>query len=445
MTKRTIGTIVAVSIPLVFVGLVAFQLLSSRNDTIEFEPTPVQIDNPRRIDLRENVTFSGNLRPETTANVVPKVSGRILSILVDEGQVVEENQLLAVLDDAVLQLQAQQARAAWEAAESQYAKSIQGARPEEIDNAQASLDQARQELETARVNFERTQNLYEAGTISQSRYEETRSAYTGAQTQVENAERSLNLLREGARAEDIQTARSQAEASLRQYELAQLQVSYAEVRSPVRGRVAAVHSDEGNLAGPGTALFSIISDGTIFARIPVPEGLYGRFYLAPENIEVRVRAIAYPDETAFHGTISRIGSTVDPATRTFEVEVGVENRADLLRPGMYVNVVFTLNTLEDSLVVPSRAVLRRDGQSVVYLFEPAASGNSGTARLARVLPGTEAGAWTQIRDGLTEAELVIVDGNSFLEDGQEVRRVAVEETEAAAEGVDVAESPRTSE
>ncbi|NCN05020.1 MAG: efflux RND transporter periplasmic adaptor subunit [Spirochaetales bacterium] len=418
------GAIIALAIPLVFIGLVVLQLLSGGREEIAFLPTPVVAHTPSIRTIEEQITFSGNLRPETTAMVIPKVSGRIIELLVSEGDVVTQDQVIARLDDQVLQLQAQQARSAYEAAESQYQKAVQGARPEEVANAQASLNQARQDLETAQNNFERTENLYRAGTISQARFEEAQNGFQNAQTQVNNAERSLNLLIEGARSEDVQTARAQAEGALRQFELAELQLSYAQITSPVTGRIARVLADEGNLASPQSPLFSVISEGTIFANIPVPEGLYGRFLLTSDTIGVRVRPIAYPGEIPFLASISRIGSTIDPGTRTFEVEVGVENRQDLLRPGMYVNVDFTLATLEEALVLPARAVLQREGRRIVFAFEPA-EGNRGTARIVPIVPGGETRDFVQILEGIEPSTQIIVNGNSFLEDGQPVRSVEV--------------------
>lgn len=421
MAKRRRGLIVAILIPLLFVGLVLFQFLRAQETSQDFEPTAVRVDSAARLSLEEVRSFTGHLQPESSAMVIPKVNGRIIQILVKEGQLVQADEVLALLDDEVLQLQAQQARAAWEAAQSQYEKARQGARPEEIESVRASLDQARQDLETARTNYERTRNLYEAGAISQSRFEEVRSAFSGAQTQVENAERSLTLLVEGARSEDIQTARAQSEAAQRQFQLAELQLSYTKIQSPVAGRVTRVLADEGNMAGPSQALFIIISEDTIFAKVAAPESYYGRFLLADDEIEVRVRALAYPDEAVFSGRISRIGSVIDPLSRSFEIEVGLDNRGSLLRPGMYVSLDFVLSREQDALVLPEKAVLNRNGRQIAFAFVPGPDGRTGNAQLVELETGARTSDFVQVLGGLDEGELVIVDGNAFLEDGQEVR------------------------
>jgi len=433
--KKFKGLVFIVLVLLIFLSLVVVQLLFGGRDEIKFLPTPVVVSQLELRTLEDKITFSGNLQPETTAQIIPKVSGRILKLLVQEGDIVTQDQPLARLDDEVLRIQAQQARAAWVAADSQSQRVVQGARPEEIQSAQANLNQARTDLETAQSNFERTENLFHAGTISLARFEETRNAFTNAQTQVENAVRSVSLLREGARVEEIQAARSQAESALRQYELAQLQLSYATVTSPVSGRVTRVLIDEGNLASPQAPLFSIISEGTIFARIPVPEGLYSRFFLNSDVIRTSIRAIAFPGESLFTGTISRIGSTIDPLTRTFDVEVGVDNRQELLRPGMFVNVTFTLNTLENARSVPIRAVLLRDNQQVVFILRPESVDpasslivSSTTPTLAKVEMrpvslGTQTRTYVEVLEGLGPDDWVVVYGNSFLEDGQSVRAV----------------------
>lgn len=467
MSKPKWSRILAIAVPVLALGLIAYNLLSSRPAETELIPAPVRVAAVETGSIRETLRYAGTLRPETTSTVVPKVSGRIVRILASEGDLVQVNQVLAEIDSEVLQLQAAQARAAWQAAQSQYEKARQGARPEEVASARASVEQAQKDLEAARLNLERTENLYAGGAISQSRYEEVRNAFANAQTQVENSRRSLALLEEGARPEDVRTAQSQAEAALRQMQLAELQLSYAQVRSPVAGRVAAVHTDPGNLAGPQTPILSIVNEGTILARVPVPEQHYGKFTLAREQIRVEISPSAYPGEPPFPGTVTRVASTIDPASRTFEVDVAVSNRQDLLRPGMYVNLEFILAQIDDAVLVPNSAIIRREGRELVFAYlgaegignsSAAASGSSdaamvggaasaaglptrGFAELRHVETGIRGSQFIQVVGGLSAGEPVIVEGGTFLEDGQLTRNLgatvaARSSTGAAANGAD---------
>lgn len=406
-------------IPLAFIGLVIFQLVQNRDTEIQFRPTPVLTGFPEVMDLQESLQYSGNLKPERTTNIIPKISGRILDIPVNEGAVVQRGQLLVQQEDDVVRLQAAQARSAWLAAQAQYEKAQQGARPEEIASARASVQQARSNLQNARTNLERTANLFEAGAISRSAYEDAQTRFSSAQTEVENAQRSLQLLEEGVRSEDLASALANAEAAERQYELAELQRSYAQIHSPVTGRVVSIHVEEGNLVGPQSPVMTIISDDVIFATLNLPERLYGRVALSDSAISVAVKPIAYPQEPPFQGTISRIGTILNPATRTFEVEIAVDNQSELLRPGMYVNARLTLDTIPDALVVPDSAVLQRETRYLVFSVEEQDDG-SWNAQMHPVVPGISSNGYTQILEGITPEDRIIIEGNSFLEDGQEV-------------------------
>ncbi len=414
-----IKKIIPVLIIVVLVGIVAIRFISqSLAEEPEVPATPVRVGGPLLGDISMRLSYNGNLRPERTTMVMPLVSGEILDIPVGRNQLVEKGQLLASLDDEVVRLQAEQARANWAAADAQLRKARQGARPEELESAQASLSQAGTELETARSNLERTRNLFEAGTISRSEYENARNAVSAAETELENARRTVRLMEEGARPEDIEMAQAQADAARQQLELAQLQIEYASITSPVDGRIIDIYSDEGNTAAPGNPLMAIVSDDLIYARIAIPEKHYGLFRTRQDDINALISPIAYPDNPPFPGYITSIAEVINAGSRTFEVDVAVDNIGSLLKPGMFVTVDFLMSELTDVVKVPNSAIVYRDGQPVVFLYN-----EDGTVSLRNVDPGMSDGLASEIRSGISIDDQIVVEGNSFLEDGQQVRPV----------------------
>lgn len=375
--------------------------------------------------LDREFTFSGNLKPESSTTVIPKVPGKVVEVLVKEGQEVREGQLLVRMEENVVRLQMEQAEAAYNAALAQYQKADTGVRPEELASAKASLVQAEDDVKVAQANLERSRKLFEAGSLARSKFEEALNQVKSAETQVDNARRQVKLMEEGARKEDIAMAKAQAEASGKQLDLARLQLEYARVTAPIGGTVVKVHVERGQSAGNTTPLVSIVSDNTIFAVVSVPELHYGAFYRKQDRFAVRVFPIAYPDQDPFPGHITRISEIIDGASRSFEMEIAVDNSKGLLKPGMYVSVQASTPFGGQTVLVPRTAVLLRNGQTVVFeAGQPEAAGLP--VHMKPVRTGEKNTRSIQILEGLEAGTPVVVEGNAFLEDLQFVQPVKAE-------------------
>lgn len=401
-----------------FLGIPAARVLFAPDVAGPSEPpTPVRVGAPVRADAERTVRYAGNLTPEATTTILPKVSGRVTAIPVRQNQLVAAGDVIARIEDDVLRLQVEQARAAFEAADAQYRQAVRGVRSEELEIVRAEVEQAEAELETARSNLERTERLYEAETVSRSDYESAVDRFQSAQTQVANARRQLDLMESGASEEELAMARANADAAARQLELAELQLDYATVRTPVAGSVARVTAEVGQMVGTESPIAAVVNDRLIYARITIPERFYGDFRGSEGTMPVRIHPEAYPDDPPFEGTVSTVASIIDAASRTFEVEVAIPNADGRLRPGMYVNAIFVLESWDAAVQVPDSAVYRRDGATVVYTVE---SASPARASVVEVRTEDLPGELTLVHAGLDGSEQIIVEGAAFLADGDEV-------------------------
>jgi RND family efflux transporter MFP subunit len=400
--------------------LVIPRVLGGTTASVEAEVyPPVVLGLPVNEPQVQKLSFSGHLKPADTTTVVSKAAGKILSILVKEGQKVAEGQLLGRLDDDVARLQAEQSAAAYDAAQAQLQKVNTAVRPEELSNAKATVAQAEEDLANAKTNLDRTKNLFDSGTLPKSKYEEAQNKVKSAETSVQNAQRSLALMVEGARSEDIRMARAQARAQGKQLELARLQQNYAQIRAPISGRVAVLHVERGNTLGPGSPFATIVSDSDIFASVMVPEPYYSSFYTDPDGFTVNVAPIAWKDHAPFAGKVTEVSSIIDGASRSFEVTIAVGNAQRLLKPGMFADVQFERRTPEPVLQVPELALLNRDGKTVLFVAA-AGSANVRSVKMVTVAVGTKGNGLVQVLSGLDPEQEVVVEGNTFLEDGQKV-------------------------
>lgn len=384
----------------------------------QIPPASVVVATPVRGTVRDSLTYSGILEPKSTVGVIPKIAGEVAGIAVEAGDTVSPGDLLLTLDDERVALQAQTARSAWEAAQAQYELALRGPREEELANARASLAQAERDIALAQRNLERTERLFDAGTVSQSELEEAQSRVESARTEFENSRRLVRLMEEGASAEELEAARANAEAARRQYELAVIQREDARVIAPVAGTVARVLVEEGDTVAPGRPVASIINASILTAAVSVPERYYGRIRRAAGDLAVAVRPIAYEEGLSFDARLLQIEPTVDPASRTFTVEIAVDNSDGLLLPGMYSTVELVVDTVTDALLVPRSAVIERNGSSVVFVVEEGVP--TAETRMVRVELGLAEGDLIHVRSGLAEDALVVVEGNAFLEGDQPV-------------------------
>ncbi|TVR62283.1 MAG: efflux RND transporter periplasmic adaptor subunit [Spirochaetaceae bacterium] len=417
--RRLRGLVVVLALAGVFIALPVMRYLAAlRAEPPAVAATPVVIGPPRIDTIERRLRYTGNLHADSTVTAVARIPGTVDAVRVRAGETVAAGDVVARIDDATVRLQMQQAAAAYAGARAQYQIARTGAREEELESARASLEQAEEDFATARANFERTERLFEAGTVARSRFEEAENALRSARTQLENARRSFRMMEQGARPEEVEMARANADAARNQYELAQLQLGYARVTAPIAGTVARVLVQEGNSVSAGTPLIAIVTDGVINATVAVPERHYGAVLTAGAAIEARIVPIAYADREPFPGRVTSVDTVIDGESRTFEVEIAIENPQGLLRPGMFVNATLILERRDDTLMVPSSAIVFRDGRRVVFIVDDSESAHASSVP---VEIGTQDSGWVEVLSGITADDAIVIEGNAFLEDGQRVQ------------------------
>lgn len=158
-----------------------------------------------------NVVLASGTIEATEVDVSAKVSGRILKLLVDEGDTVRAGQVIAVLDGEEIQAQVVQARGAYEAARARLEELLRGAREEEIRQAQANLAQAQAAAEGARRTLETVQQMYAKATELKAQLVNAQTAYESAENAYRQAKAKLELVEAGARPEQIDQARAAVE------------------------------------------------------------------------------------------------------------------------------------------------------------------------------------------------------------------------------------------
>lgn len=211
----------------------------------------------------------------------------------------------------------------------------------------------------------------------------------------------------GISAQQIEQARAQLDV---QREVVKNLKKNIEFRSPITGVVTARNAEAGDLL-TGQPILHVMQINPLKVIVNIPEQY---FTDVKTGIPVELKAELFPD-TRFTGTVSLIHPALDPATRTFTVEVKVPNNYGTLRPGMYARTHFDMGRKE-GVLVPDVAVQKQVGSAERYLYVI----RDGVAERRSVKVGRQIGSEVDILSGVEPGEEVAVTALSKLGDGVEV-------------------------
>ena len=264
--------------------------------------------------------------------------------------------------------------------------------------------------------------------------DEYRHRLTLAEVDVEQQrlryERAEKMLGEGLTStEAFETARRDLRAAEAALELAQLELSYTRVRAPFTGRVVRRLVDPGQNVSNGTALFTLADMSRLLARVFVP---------AKEFRSIRpdqpVTLVVTSTGDRLTGRIDLVNPMVDPDSGTIKVTVAVRDYPATTRPGDFVEVSIVTDRHEDTLLVPRIAVVSERGQRTVFVAE------DGVARQRTVEVGFEDDQSSEILSGLEQGELVVVQGQRALREGQPITILDRMDLDADAQAAATSES-----
>jgi HlyD family secretion protein len=300
------------------------------------------------------IKVSGNIET-TEADVGFKIAGRIVSRSFEEGDWVNKGSVLARLDDEDLRRRLELDRAALASAEARLSKLLAGSRPEEIKQAEATLEQAKFDLENKRIQLERMKNLFERKVIPKETYDNADTSFKVAKAAAQAAQENYNLVKEGPRKEDIEDARAQVEQARAAVKLTETQLSYTVLYAPFSGVVLVKSAEIGEVVNPGTSVVTLADIENVWLKAYIPETDLGKVKWGQE---VTVTTDLYPRKE-FRGRISFISSQAEftpksiqtekeRVTLVYRIKVDIPNPDRELKPGMPADGRILLNSSQPS-------------------------------------------------------------------------------------------------
>ena len=336
-------------------------------------PVAVEVETVLYEPIRETRELTGTIHPLYRYIVAPKVSGRLIRISKRIGDAVIRGEFIAKIDDGEYQQMVLEAEA-------------------NLRIAYANLAETESELELARQELERVQSLEEKSIASPAELETARTRYD-------------------ALASRIELAKAQVEQRQAALNSAKIRLSYTTLAATEPGFIGERFVDEGAMLAPNSPVVSVIGIDTVIVRTTVIERVYGQVAIG-QTADIEVDA--FPGRV-FSGTVSRVAPMLDEASRMAQMEVEVTNASLLLKPGMFCKVRVVLAEKQSAQVVPSRAIVTRDGETGVFVVR----GGQTTAHFVPVVVGIATPELTEITEPAIDG-LVVSLGQHLLEEGSNV-------------------------
>jgi HlyD family secretion protein len=294
---------------------------------------------------RNVITASGTIEA-IEVDVGSKVSGQIAELAVDEGAGVKTGDLLATVEHARLDIQLREAEAGVALAEAQLLLLRNGARKEDIQQAEAALTQAEANLRVAAADARRTRELAKTGSATPKQRDDAEARLTVAEAQKSAAVDALDKLRRLARPEEIRAAEARLAQARAGADLLRKTIADCTIVAPASGTVTHKAVEAGELVNPGSTVVTVSALSSVYVMIYLTEVEVGRVRLG-DPVEVRIDA--YPDRI-FPGRITYISPEAeftpknvqtkqDRVKLVFGVKVVIENPEGLLKPGLPADAV----------------------------------------------------------------------------------------------------------
>jgi len=447
---------IVVTIGAIAVAKTAYVNLENAKQNSKFDELTVVV---QKQNLGVKVLASGTIEPVQNVNISPKNPGILAQLKVEQGDFVTQGQVLAIMENAEIQAQILQSQANLNRALANLAQGkiripaeinqaqvkvdqaiarleeINQRIPKDLDQARAKVTQAQSRLDLAQARVDRYQYLEKEGAITSDRLDEVMNEYNTAIANLFDTQQQLAQIQQTTPPETNQQKAviSEARITLKQKEdsakneiqqlqaevdsvkaqLKQVEIQFRDtfITAPFEGIVTQKFATEGAFVTPTTSASSTAS-ATSSSILALAQGLeiiakVPEIDMAQLKVgqKVDIMADAYPDEL-FTGTIKRIApeAIIEQNVTSFEVVITLVTGLEKLRSKMNVDVTFIGEDITDTLVVPTVAILTKDGKTGVLVADP-----QGQPKFTPVTLGLTLEDKTQILQGLSAGDKIFID------------------------------------
>jgi len=354
-------------------GAMAGTLVSCGIDTPKETQTSYETLTVKKQDITVPIKFSARLKGQTDVSITPQVSGQLMRIAVNEGQQVKKGAVLFVIDSRNAQL--------------------------ELESAEANLQAALAQENSAKLEYESNRNLFEKKIVSSYMLNNSENAYKQAQAAVAQARAAVNR--------------------------AQVDLGFCTITAPVSGVIGEIPVRPGDQVSPLTELTMLSGNTTMDAEFSLTEALIEEMVQAGISTEEKEKYFANLPEVTFvmkngteyphKGRISSMTGVVNAATGSLSCKATFPNPDGSLYSGVQGTVVMPYEE-KGVIVIPQIAVVRLQDKSFVYKVQP----DSTATAIDVTMEDTGNGKDYIIKSGLKVGDRIVTTGANNVMEGQKV-------------------------
>jgi RND family efflux transporter MFP subunit len=323
----------------------------------------VKIEPVKRQPINAFLVLNGVVEPERKVEVYSRLSAYVKQIVKEEGDFVNKNDVLALLDDTEISFSHRQ--------------------------AEIQLEQAKLTLKDEEINHERSKQLKETAMISEQDFQLAQSNYNKArldhQTRLEN------------------------------FKDLELQLSYTKIKSPVEGYVTARSIEVGTRVNTNQQVFTVEDFYPLLVKVYVPTSDIVNLDTGMES-EITTDVLA---GMVFNGKIKIVNPRIDVQSGTVKVTIEVFDKTGKLKPGMFVETKVLIRNKPDALVIPRKSISYKQNQAFVYISQR--QGMQVQVSERPIKTGIAEGDFIEVLEGLEAGERIVTVGVEGLKDKMKVR------------------------
>jgi len=287
-----------------------------------------------------------------TNNVIisTRTGGEIVALYADDGEQIEANRILALIDTTTYHLQLMQAKAALESASATYSLISKGARAEDKTQAKEMYNQAKENFDMASSDKERFENLFAKKAVTKKQLDDIQARFNIAQSQLNAAEANYTKVKNIARPEEIQQSKANLDRAEATYNIALKNLNDCTIKSPINGFIVKSFIEKNETVAPLSSLFKVADLSVAELAIYVSEKDLPKIKLG-QKAEVKIDAF---ENKTYEGTVTYISpeaeftpkniQSKDERTKlVFEVKITIPNPEYELKPGLPADAKVFIN------------------------------------------------------------------------------------------------------
>lgn len=391
------------------------EIAKAKNPSVEIsiKKTAVETKSVQNSEKIAGDKYKSTLEAYQQGVVTSKISAKVISVAIDNGQYVNAGDVIAILDDTDIQNNLKAAQAQLKICEQQLNTAEQQlpVAGQQSNAAQITLQKLQINLDDAQRNYDRQKVLFESGVITKTDFEaaeiklnNAKSDYDSGNVNVETAKVSIETAKVS-----IESSKANIEAQKVNIEKIQNDLTNVTIKAPISGVISDKAINIGQIVSPGAALAKVNDISYIYATIQVPQEKIS-------SVKIGQAASVTIDgkDKVFDGILQNMDLSADAATRVFNCKIKIDNSDRSLYPGTFAKAELLSPEKIQVITVPINVLVGKEGDYSVFIND------NGKAKKQKVTIGDTVDNNVEIVSGIKAGDQIICTNTSTLQDGDVV-------------------------